>query len=120
MSKLIIFITTHTEKSLQVAEDWQTAGSPGVTLINTHGVQALMRQKRHHAPDLPFAISMAGILNQLRETNVLLFSVVDDELVDKLIDVAQRTVGDLNEPDNGIIFVLDVERVVGLRNHGAS
>jgi hypothetical protein len=40
--------------------------------------------------------------------------------LDKLIDVAQRTVGDLNEPDNGIIFVLDVERVVGLRNHGAS
>lgn len=118
MSKLMVLITTQTENGLQVAEEWQKAGAPGVTILDAHGVQGLQRQRGQHAPELPFAVSMAGILSQLRETNVLLLSVVEDDLVDSLIALAQNIVGDLYQPENGIAFVIDVERVVGLRRHG--
>jgi hypothetical protein len=55
---------------------------------------------------------MASILNQLRETNVMLFSVVESDLVDTLITIAQDIVGDLTNPETGILFVIDVEKIL--------
>jgi hypothetical protein len=112
MYKLVILVTTDTANSLRIAERWQENGAPGVSIIDTHGVRGLQRQKGHRAPELSLATSMASILNQMRETNVLLFSVVDESLVDTLVKIAQDFVGDLTNPDTGILFVLDVERVI--------
>jgi hypothetical protein len=40
--------------------------------------------------------------------------VDDDAVVDRLIEVTQGIVGDLERPDNGVMFVLPVTRAVGL------
>ncbi|MBI5956839.1 MAG: hypothetical protein HY871_07535 [Chloroflexi bacterium] len=43
-----------------------------------------------------------------------LFSVVDDEaVIERTIAATQRIVGDLSQPNTGILFVLPVSRVVG-------
>ncbi len=112
MPKLVILVTTDTPNSLRIAETWQNVGASGVSIIDTHGVRGLQRQKGQRAPELSLATSMASILNQLRETNVLLFSVVSDDLVDKLISAAQNIVGDLTNPETGVLFVIDVEKVI--------
>lgn len=114
MMKLVILITPDTERSLEVADKWQGAGAPGVSLIDAHGVQGLRRQKHDHAPELSLAVSMSSILHDLQKTNTLVFSVVDSALVETLIGVAEEVIGDLAEPENGILFILDVERVVGI------
>jgi nitrogen regulatory protein PII len=42
--------------------------------------------------------------------------VVDsEEKVDQLIEATQKIIGDLNNAHNGVLFVLPVSRVVGLR-----
>lgn len=112
--KLVVLITTHTQSSLHVADEWQNAGAPGVTIIDTHGVQGLKRHKHQQTPELALAVSMSSILHQIQKTNVLLFSVVEDHMVDQLIQIAEQSIGDLTEPENGIAFVLDVERVIGM------
>jgi hypothetical protein len=39
--------------------------------------------------------------------------VDSDEMVDRLIKATEKELGNLNNPDNGVMFVLPVSRVVG-------
>lgn len=41
MLKLVVLVTTHVERTLDVAEAWQKAGAPGVTLVPSHGFRSL-------------------------------------------------------------------------------
>jgi nitrogen regulatory protein PII len=120
MSKMVFLITTHIDKGLAVAEAWEAAGAPGVTLIESHGLRRLQEQSR--SLEIPLFVSMASLLRQVEETNQTIFSVVEDNLVDSLIDAACQVLGteDLNEEGAGVAFVIDVERVIGMRPRGKS
>jgi nitrogen regulatory protein PII len=115
MSKLVILITARIEKSLEVAEAWQAAGAPGVTLIDSHGLRKLQEKSRDL--ELPLFVSMASVMRQLGVTSQVILSVVQDAEVDLMVKAAENILGDLHAPDAGILFVMDVERVVGLAYH---
>jgi nitrogen regulatory protein PII len=113
-NKLVILITTQVDKGLAIAEAWETAGAPGVTLIESYGLHHLREKSK--SLELPLFVSLAQVMRQIEETNQTIFSVVDETLVDKLIEETVRVLGrDLNQPNTGVAFVLDVERVIGLR-----
>lgn len=115
MSKLIVMITPLLEEAHTVAERWQEAGAPGVTFIESYGLRQLNNASRS-AEVLPGMISMMGILRSQNETSMILLCLVRDEaMVDKLLKVVEQVIGNLKGPDNGILFVIDVERAVGLR-----
>jgi hypothetical protein len=88
--KLVILITTRVEKTMALAEAWQKAGAPGVTLVPSHGFRTL--QERTRKLELPHFVNLSTILKQVDDTTQMLLSVVEE---------------------NGIGFVLDVERVFG-------
>ena len=115
MSKLVILITTHVEKALDVAEAWEAAGAPGVTLIESHGLHRL--RERSKSLEIPLFVSLAQVMRQMEETNQTILSVVDDDLVDTLIGAACGILGveSLDAERSGVAFVLDVERVIGMR-----
>jgi nitrogen regulatory protein PII len=119
--KLVVLITGHTESGLDIALAWQEAGAPGVTLVRAHGLHTL-RQQLAGAAELPrmlvsMAAAMAHLLEEAEERTVMFLSLVDDTQVDALIAAANRVLGDLTEPDNGILFVVPIERAVGVRHH---
>lgn len=121
--KLVILITAQTEAGLDVALAWQDANAPGVTIIRSHGLHTLQRELQSGNVELPRMVvsmgaAMAAIIDNLEERGEVILSVVDDDLVDPLIAAATGVLGDLTEPDNGILFVLPVERAIGVRNHG--
>ncbi len=115
MSKLVILITTHIDKGLTVAEAWEAAGAPGVTLVESFGLHHLREKSK--SLEIPLFVSMARVMRQIEETNQTIFSVVDDHLVDTLIDAACRVLGteSLDQEGSGVAFVLDVERIIGMR-----
>ena len=115
MSKLVILITSHIDKGVAVAEAWEAAGAPGVTLIESYGLHHLREQGK--ALEIPLFVSMARLLHQIEETNQTIFSVVEDDLVDTLVDAACKALGvpSLDEPNAGIAFVIPVDRVIGMR-----
>ena len=115
MAKMVILITTHIDKGLAVAEAWEAAGAPGVTLIESHGLHNLRQKSK--SLEIPLFVSMVNVLRQVEETNQTIFSVVDDELVDPLIDEACKILGvkNLDEEGVGVAFVLPVERTIGMR-----
>lgn len=112
MFKLIAVITPDTGKWYDIAQAWEKAGAPGVTIIDSHGLYRL-NQKANVEID-PTSFSMASILRQLDETSRIVFSVVSETQADALLNIITTTI-DLNAPDTGIAFVIDVERVIGLR-----
>jgi hypothetical protein len=120
--KVVILITAQVERGLDVALAWQKAGAPGVTIIRTHGLHTLQRELQHGSVELPrmvmsMAGAMAAILDQMEERGELLLSLVDDSQVDALIAATQTILGDLTEPDHGVLFVVPVERALGVRDH---
>ncbi len=115
MTKMVLVITTKIERGPQVAEAWEELGAPGVTLIDCHGLHRL--RERSKTLEINLIVSLASVMRQIEETNQIIFSVVDDDLVDPLIDAAGDVLGAV-DPDwqgVGVAFVLPVERTVGMR-----
>lgn len=114
MSKLVILITTHIDRGLAVAEAWDAAGAPGVTIIDSFGLYHLRQKSR--TLELPLIVSMAQVMREIEQTNQTIFSVVDDDLVDSLIEASCKALGTdtLAKPDTGVAFVIDVERTIGM------
>lgn len=120
--KLAILITAQTENGLEVALAWKAAGAPGVTIIPSHGLHALQKKVKMGGVELPMVItSMAGAMASLleaSETNsVILLAVMPAETLEKVVDATTNILGDLSAPNNGIMFVLDVEQAIGVRDH---
>jgi nitrogen regulatory protein PII len=115
MPKLVFLVTSHIDKGLAVAEAWEAAGAPGVTLIESFGLYHL--RQRSKALELPLFVSMAQVMREIEQTNQTLFTIVDEDLVDQLADATCKALGvrSLDEPDTGVMFVLDVERTIGMK-----
>ena len=123
--KLVVLITAQVEEGLDIAQAWHEAGAPGITIVRSHGLHTLQQELKSGQVELPRMIvsmgaAMAAILDNMEERGEIILSLVDDELVDALIAAATVVLGDLNEPDNGILFVLPIERAIGVRHHGKS
>ena len=111
MAKLVVLITTHVEKTLAIAEAWQKAGAPGVTLVPSHGFRTL--KERTRKLELPHFVNLSTILKQVDDTTQMLLSVVNDDLVDVLIEATRSALPERLTSKTGIAFVLDVDRVFG-------
>jgi hypothetical protein len=112
MAKLVVLVTTHVEKALAIAEAWQKAGAPGVTLVPSHGLRTL--QERTRKLELPHFVNVATILKQVDVTTQMLLSVVDDHLVDALAQATRSVLRDPLTPKTGVGFVIDVDRLFGM------
>src|SRR5262245_35542147 len=111
MAKLVVLITTRVEKTLALAEAWQKAGAPGVTLVPSHGFRTL--QERTRKLELPHFVNLSTLLKQVDDTTQMLLSVVNDDVVDALVRATRSVLRDPLTPKTGIGFVIDVERTFG-------
>jgi hypothetical protein len=112
MPKLVVVVTTHTEKALELAEAWQAVGASGVTLVPSHGLRSLKARTR--GLEFGHFVNLATILRQVEDTTQMVFSVVDDGLVDRLVGATRAALGGALTPQTGIGFVIDVDRIFGL------
>lgn len=121
--KLIILITSNIENGLEVANRWQDAGAPGVTIIKSVGLYSLQQKIKRGSLEVPLHIAssmtsmMAYMLGQMEHNNHVLLSVVPKELIPRLMNEAVEVMGDLLEPDNGVAFVVPLDEAIGVRLH---
>lgn len=120
--KLVILITAQTENGLEVALAWREAGAPGVTIIPSHGLHSLQRKTKSGGLELPMIITsmadaMAGLLNASETSSLIILSVMPAGILGKVIEATKGVLGDLTAPDTGVVFVLDVEQAIGVRDH---
>jgi hypothetical protein len=111
--KLVILITARTDQSLGIAQAWQKAGASGVTIVEGHGLRQL-QENMGIRDDMPLIPSLSSLLERQEVSAMLLISLVENELVEALQQATTEVLGDLFQPNNGLILTLDVENALGL------
>jgi nitrogen regulatory protein PII len=120
--KLVFLITAEIEHGLQIAQAWQDLGAPGVTIVRSYGLRTLQNEVERGSVELPrmtvsMASAMASIIDQVQKRGELILSVAEDELIDEMIESAQEILGNMQAADTGVLFVLPIERAVGIVHH---
>ncbi len=117
MAKLVVLITARDDVAHQVGESWMNAGAPGVTIIEGYGLQRIKKVSQT-GEVLPGMMSLVDILRANSPSSFIMMSLLENEqIIDVLLSSTQDILGDLHSPENGIFFVIDVERAVGIRYH---
>jgi len=97
-----------------VLEAWDAAGVSGVTIFPSTGLRRLQTLDVLRE-DIPLIPSLEDLIQQEERLNRTLFTIVDgDDMVDKVINATQSVIGDLNNPNTGILSVLPVVKTYGL------
>lgn len=116
MPQLICLVVNDPLKVDEVVQIWVDKGVSGLTILDSSGWAGRMG-KRVLADDVPLFPSIRGLLRGRERTNRTLFSVVPDGWdVDDLIEATEGVLGPLDDPDTGILFVLPVSVVKGLKS----
>jgi hypothetical protein len=113
MSYLVVFVLDDPDRCQNVLDAWEAAGAKGITILESTGIGRVRRVGVRD--DLPLMPSLSDLFKSAETHNRTLFSVVDDlETARTLVRAAQNTVGDLEKPDSGLIFISPLVEVYGL------
>lgn len=94
-----------------VMDAWSQAGIPGATILESTGLHRIHQMR----DDLPLMPSVRDIMAQAEFPHRTVFAVVEDQAtVDRLVE-ATRKVVDFDKPHSGLLFVLPVLSVYGLK-----
>jgi hypothetical protein len=114
MNYLILLVVHDVEKFEDVLKAWRDAGVSGVTVLPSIGMQRL-DDERALREDMPLLPMLSSLFEQDQVLNRTLFSIVEgDDLVDRVVAATTTVLGDLDEPNTGVMTVVPVSRVYGL------
>jgi hypothetical protein len=111
---MVMFILDDPDKLDTVLEAWHNIGVSGVTIAETSSF--FRRQGDHLGARYLFGFSR--VVHQTEEGHYALLTVVPNEAtVQKCIEAAESIVGDLDEPNTGILSAWPLPIVKGVPNH---
>jgi len=111
---MILFVLHNPDQLSGLLDAWEQAGVGGVTVLASTG-PGRIREQTGLRDDLPLIPSLSDLLAHEENFNRTLFTIVStNELVEKIHDATVQIVGDLNQPNNGIMAVIPLSRVYGL------
>ena len=114
MYHMVLLILDDVNQCSNILEAWESEGVGGITILESTGLGRV--RKLSIRDDMPLMPSLSRLLQSREERHRTLFTVVEtEEMVDKVIAAAETILGDMENPHNGVIFVLPVSRVVGLQ-----
>jgi nitrogen regulatory protein P-II 1 len=116
MSYLVVLIVDDIDNCPAILNAWEGAGALGVTILASTGLGRIRRAALRD--DMPLIPSLQDLIEGEEVHHRTLFSVVDSqELVDKMVAIAQHIIGDLENPHTGFLFVVPISQVYGLGKH---
>jgi nitrogen regulatory protein PII len=107
-TRLLVAVINDPEKLDEILSGFVELGVTGATVVNSEGMGRLLSH------DIPIFAGLRTLISGSRPQNRTIFSVVPEPLVDPVVDLLQEVCGNLASPATGIVFVLPVDRVVGL------
>ncbi len=117
---LVLFVLHDPEKIHEVLTAWEECGIPGATVLYNTGIGRL-RQGHILRDDMPLMPSLSDFFNTPEHHGRTLFTLIDDDsIIPALVAATERVVGDLSQPNNGILAVLPVSQIYGLRKWKAA
>lgn len=108
---MLIMVLDDSTRLNEVLEAWTGAGVRGVTILESTGLNRVFRRK---AAD-PMYAGFSQIFGSGRVGHNTLFAVVDDiGVAEAAVSATENVLGDLTQPDTGIIFAVPVTQSWGM------
>ena len=108
---MLIMVLDDTSHLNNVLNAWDQAGVGGVTIIESTGLNRVLQR---HSPDMAF-VGFSQMFGSGRLGHNTLFTVIDSlETAETAVAATEAVLGDLTEPDKGIIFAMPVAKTWGL------
>jgi nitrogen regulatory protein P-II 1 len=109
---LIVFVLNDPGRCNDILDAWEGAGIRGITFLESSGLgrvrQAGLRD------DLPLIPSLSDLFMQAETHHRTLFTVVKDQnQIDAIVNATQEVIGDLEQENTGLLFVVPVSQVYG-------
>ncbi len=112
---LILFVLHDPDYLDELLAAWEAEGVRGVTVLFSTGLGRI-RQKSAMRDDIPLMPSLEDFYEAPEDLSRTLFTTVQDHaLVDALVTATRRVVGNLEDPDTGLLLVMPVSEAYGLQ-----
>ena len=110
----LVLVLNMTEYLEDVLEALVKSGVTGATIIDSQGMgSALMSYENVEAPIFG---SLKTFFDREHPYNKTIFTIVEsEELLDQAIESVRGVVGDLDKPNEGLLFTVPLGEVLGLR-----
>ena len=111
--RLMVLVLNKVEYLDELLEGFAKVQISGATILTSRG----MARELYHAghEDDMFLGSLRAILDPDREESRTILTVLPDEQVPQAVQVIESIIGDLSEPDTGIVFTLPVDFIKGIK-----
>ncbi len=115
MIYMILFVLHDPDKLTDLLDSWDQAGVSGITILPSTGMGKLKGEDILRE-DMPLIPSLEDILQTPEKSNRTLFTLVEgEEMIDQVIQATEAVIGNLDEPNTGILAVIPVSKTYGLR-----
>ena len=96
-----------------VLEAWTEVGVRGITILESTGVHRV--RSKASRQDAPFMLGFSRLLRTDQVGHYTLFAVVPNmEIVERLVAATEEIVGDLSQPNTGVLFAVPLMAAWGL------
>ena len=97
----------------EVLEAWSEVGVRGITILESTGVHRV--RSKASRQDAPFMLGFSRLLRTDQVGHYTLFAVVPNmDIVEQLVAATEQIVGDLSQPNTGVLFVTPLVAAWGL------
>ena len=100
-----------TEKLEEILEGFVDVGVRGATIMDSQGMGSALAES-----NIPlFGGIMRSVMDNNRPYNKVIFALIKDpEVLEAAIKSVEDILGDMSKPGVGLMFTLDVDRVIGI------
>lgn len=110
--KLLLVVLNKTEYLDTVLKELAENGVSGGTIVNSKGMGTeLMRVE-----EFVFFGSLRRSVNPEHVNNLTLLFALEEAQIELAINCIEKIVGDFNNPDTGVVMVLPLEYVKGIKH----
>jgi nitrogen regulatory protein PII len=106
--KLLVFILNKEEHLEEILEAFFELNIKGATILDSVGMGSIV------ARDIPIFAGFKSLLQGSRPANKTILTVIPENLVEPAVKAIEQIVGSLEEPGNGLMFVLNIDQIYGL------
>ena len=110
--KLLIFVLNNTEKLDELMVELSEAGIRGATIIESSGMAQVLT---HSGEDDPLIAYLRSVMDPSNNSNKTILFVSDEKEVEVIREVINRVIGDLSQPQTGILFTVPVDFTDGIQ-----
>ncbi len=107
--ELVIAVIENPDYVRPIITKFYEGGIPGATVIDGRGMGHMMADKTSIFSRFSDLTGGDGAINH----NNIIFTVVEDEKVDKAFEIIEEEIGNLEEPDTGLVLSVPVNKISG-------